>query len=130
MKHFALGLIAAIALLAVPAAVSADSQSSGIWITNMTGHCLWATVYTAGSQVREGGFPNWVPANDKRLYPITWKGMGQQFRVRVEVLSTTECVAQNAAHPLVADVDTNVSGGLAYQVRLIRSRGEFFLERY
>jgi hypothetical protein len=129
MKHIAIVLIAAFSLLAAPA--SAGPQSSGIWIANTTENCLWATVYTAGSQVRAGGFPNWVPAKDKRVYPVEIKGVGQAFRVRAEVLSTTECRAQNAQHPLIADIDTTVQGSIVYQVRMIRlANGRFALERF
>jgi hypothetical protein len=129
MKHIALCLAAAFALLATPAPVPA-AQTSGIWIINTTGNCLWATVYTSGSIIKSAGFPGWVPANDKRVYEVPWKGVGQQYRVRTEVLSTTQCTAQNAAHPLSADIETWVQGSLAYQVRLIRDHHGFRLERF
>ena len=129
MKRSIACVAAALALLAMPAPAPA-AQTSGIWIINTTGNCLWATVYTAGSIIKSTGFPGWVPANDKRVYEVPWKGVGQQYRVRVEVLSTTSCAAQNSAHPLAADIDTNVSGTIAYQVRLIRDQHGFRLERF
>src|ERR1017187_3596108 len=107
MKKALFSIVALVALLA-PGAASANSQPSGIWIYNSTGNCLWATVYTAGSIVKEGGFPNWVPAKDKRLYPVTWKGIGQAFDVRVEMLSTQNCQAQSHQHPLSGDLQTTV----------------------
>lgn len=125
MKRIIVCVAAALALLAMPKPVTA-AQDSGIWIHNTTGYCVWVTVYTAGSQVRKGGFPNWVPANDKRLYPISWRGVGEEFRVRAEVLSTRACEPQNDAHPLQADIDTHVRGNLAYQVRLVHEGGRNF----
>ena len=129
MKRTILCMAAALAILA-PAAATANSQQSGIWIYNQTDNCLWATVYTAGSIVKQGGFPNWVPAKDKRLYPVTWKGVGQQFVVRTEVLSTKNCVAQNSRNPLASDIRTTVQGSLAYRVALVGKPGSFRLERY
>jgi len=124
--------IAAAALLALlaPCAASADSQPSGIWIYNSTGYCLWATVYTAGRIVSQGGFPGWVPAKDKRLYPVTWKGVGQAFDVRVEMLSTQHCAAQNSQHPLSGDLRATVQGSLAYRVEVVGGPGSYRLIRY
>jgi hypothetical protein len=118
--------LALLALLALPKPAPA-SQQSGIWIHNDTGNCLWATVYSAG---RIDGRPNWVPAKDKRVYGVSWKGVGQQFRVRVEILSTTACTPQSSAHPLVADIDTYVQGSLAYQVRVVGQGHSFRIIRY
>ncbi|HTU69470.1 MAG TPA: hypothetical protein VMF11_04035 [Candidatus Baltobacteraceae bacterium] len=129
MKKTLLCMAAALAMLA-PAAATAGGQASGIWIYNETDHCLWATVYTAGSIVKQGGFPNWVPAKDKRLYPVTWKGVGQAFDVRTEILSTKQCVPQNARNPLVADIRTTVQGSLAYRVAVTGKPGSFRLVRY
>lgn len=127
MKRLAfLPAIAFLALLASPGTAHANQQS-GIWIHNDTANCLWATVYSAG---RIQGRPDWVPARDKRLYSITWKGIGQSFRVRVEMLSTTQCTPQNHANPLAADIDTHVQGSLAYQVRVVGSGRSFRLIRY
>ena len=117
---------ALLTLLAMPKPVPA-SQQSGIWIHNDTPNCLWATVYSAG---RIDGRPNWVPAKDKRVYNVSWKGVGQSFRVRVEILSTTACTPQNSAHPLAADIDTNVQGSLAYQVRVVGEGRNFRIIRY
>jgi len=118
--------LALLALVAMPKPVPA-SQQSAVWIHNDTANCLWATVYSAG---RIDGRPNWVPAKDKRPYSISWKGVGQQFRVRVEILSTTECTPQNSAHPLAADIDTYVQGSLAYQVRVVGQGHSFRIIRY
>lgn len=129
MKRVFLSALAAIALIAMPKPLPA-AQQSGIWIHNLTGYCVWATVYTAGQQVREGGFPNWVPSKDSRVYPVAWKGVGQEFRVRVEVLSTKDCTPQTAEHPLQGDTDTFVRGSLAYQVKVLGRPGHFYLERF
>lgn len=118
--------VALAALLAIPKPAPA-SQQSGIWIHNDTGNCLWATVYSAG---RIDGRPNWVPAKDKRVYGVSWKGVGQSFRVRVEILSTTACTPQNSTHPLAADIDTYVQGSLAYQVRVVGQGRSFRIIRY
>ena len=125
-------IIAAVALLALlmPSFASADSQPSGIWIHNTTNYCLWATVYTGGRIVKEGGFPNWVPAKDKRLYPVVWKGVGQAFDVRVEMLSTEHCAAQNSQHPLSGDMRTTVQGSLAYRVEVVGGPHSYRLIRY
>lgn len=128
MKRILVCALAALLLLAMPN--QAPAQDSGIWIHNQTAYCLWATVYTAGRIVGKGGFPNWVPARDKRLYPVDWKGVGQQFRVRAEVLSTHDCRPQNSQHPLQADFDTHVQGNLAYQVRVVQNGRNFYFERY
>jgi hypothetical protein len=122
--------IAALLALLVPSFASANSQQSGIWIYNSTNYCLWATVYTGGRIVGQGGFPNWVPAKDKRLYPVTWKGVGQSFDVRVEMLSTNHCAAQNSQHPLSGDLRTTVQGNLAYRVEVVGGPGSYKLVRY
>jgi len=116
--------------LLAPSFASANSQQSGIWIMNNTNYCLWATVYTAGSIVKQGGFPNWVPSKDKRLYPVTWRGVGQAFDVRVEMLSTRHCAAQNRQHPLSGDLRTTVQGNLAYRVEVTGGPGNYRLIRY
>ncbi len=126
-KHwFVLGLIATIALVASPFVASANSQQSGIWIVNETPNCLWATVYSAGKIV---GRPGWFAANNKGVYSVTWKGIGQQFDVRTEILSTKNCQAQNAQNPLAADIRTTVQGSLAYTVRVVKNGNSFRLIR-
>jgi hypothetical protein len=129
MKKTIFAIVALFALL-TPSFASANSQASGIWIINNTNYCLWATVYTAGHIVKEGGFPNWVPAKDKRAYPVVWKGIGQSFDVRVEMLSTQHCAAQNSQHPLSGDLRTTVQGTLAYRVEVVGGPGSYKLIRY
>lgn len=118
--------VALLALLATPRAVTA-SQQTGIWIHNDTANCLWATVYSGG---RIQGRPHWVGAKDKSLYSISWNGIGQQYRVRTEILSTGPCTPQNSAHPLAADIETHVQGSLAYQVRVVGQGHSFRIIRY
>jgi len=129
MKKILFAIATAFAIL-TPSFASANSQPSGIWIINNTNYCLWATVYTAGSIVKQGGFPAWVPAKEKRAYPVTWKGIGQSFDVRVEMLSTRECTPQNSQHPLSWDSRTTVQGSLAYRVEVVGAPGSFKLIRY
>ena len=129
MKKAFFAIAVALGLL-TPSFAFANSQPSGIWIQNETNYCLWATVYTAGNIVSQGGFPGWVPAKDKRLYPVTWRGIGQSFDVRVEILSTRDCKAQNSQHPLSWDSRTTVQGNLAYRVAVTGAPGSYRLIRY
>ncbi len=125
-KHwFIPAAIALFALVAAPFVASAN-QTSGIWIVNETPNCLWATVYSAGKIV---GRPNWVDANNRRVYSVTIKGVGQQFDVRAEILSTMRCQKQSAQYPLAADIRTTVQGSIVYTVRVVKNGSSFRLIR-
>ena len=103
-------------------------QRSGIWIHNETTSCAWVTVYTAGNQVREGGFPNWVLPKDSTVYPVSWQGVGQSFDVRVEfkqAISPKKCPG-NDNTPVQGDIRKSMQGSLAYQVKVRGSAAQGF----
>lgn len=129
MKRIVATAASTLALLALPVLPGSAAQS-GILIQNKTAYCLWATAYTGGKIVHSEGFPGWVSAHSDGTYPIDLRGLGEEFRVRVEILSTTACKAQDSAHPLLADIDTHVQGNRSFRVRVLGGPKHFTLERY
>lgn len=130
MKRIIAAFFTLFFLLAAPAVRSNAGVQSGILIHNKTNYCAWVTAYTGGKIVHSEGFPGWVSAQSEGTYPIDLRGPGEEFRVRVEILSTRECKAQTSEHPLLADIDTHVQGGRAYRVRILGGPKTFSLERY
>lgn len=128
MKHLIAGAVLAV-LCTMPGTVNASAQS-GIEIYNKTNYCLWATAYSAGRIVHSEGFPGWVAAHSEGTYPIDLRGPGEEFRVRVEILSTNKCEPQNGQHPLLEDISTHVQGSRSFRVRVLGTKGRFSLERY
>lgn len=129
MKRALATLFIALASIAGLAARGSATQS-GILIHNKTNYCLWATAYTGGKIVHSEGFPGWVSAQSEGVYPIDLRGLGEEFRVRVEILSTRACKAQDSEHPLLADLDTHVQGNRSFRVRVLGGPKHFALERY
>lgn len=125
MKRILALCIAAIVAAAIPQMVLAQKKPGTILIDNRSGYCLWATVYFAG-KIR--GRPWWAPVG-KSYYDIPWKGVGQMWTLRTEILSTRDCTPQNSQHPLKADIDTSMQGSLAYEVIVERSGSGFKLIR-
>lgn len=106
-------------------------QQSGIWVANGTRDCAWITVYDAGSIVRMGGWPAFVPPGRRLVYPINWKGVGQRFDVRAEFKRRgTKDDCSDAGAATVGDVRRGVQGNLAYQVLLQDDDDEYVIVRY
>ncbi len=117
--------IAAMLIAALPQAASAQKRPGTIMIVNQSGYCLWATVYYAGHIV---GRPGWTPVG-RGYYDVPWKGVGQRWELRTEILSTRDCKAQNAQNPLKADISVGMQGSLAYEVIVERQGSGFRLVR-
>lgn len=145
MRHVRM-LMSGLALAALPAAAvtaraqAPKAQTSGIWVNNQTDWCAWATVYTGGQIVHQGGFPNWIAPRDSNVYPVQWRGVGQQYRVRVEFKKPKNTANPSAKgfdrcanagdNPVDGDIETTVFGNLAYKVRVFGAQGSFQIHRY